>query len=192
VDGRGRKEHGPFPGDSVSDHPLLTRADGLDKRRRRRKPAYQAKERDVLSRAKGAYAMLYLSHHAIHIFKENADLMRQFSKVAEARFAAGKASQSDALKAQVELSKMLNELVSLQQEKETNAAMLNTLLNRAPESPLGIPRGTVRFNSPFGGPYGAGMTPQRSRVGKDKPGWKWNLDRNCGGRPSLWTKVARK
>lgn len=101
--------------------------------------AYHAKERDVLSRAKGAYAMLYLSHNAIHIFEENVDLMRQFSKVAEAKYAAGKASQSDALKAQVELSKMLNELVTLQQEKETNAAMLNTLLNRSPESPLGFP-----------------------------------------------------
>ncbi|MBK8576497.1 MAG: TolC family protein [Elusimicrobia bacterium] len=101
---------------------------------------FQAKELDVLSRAKRAYSMLYLSHHAIQIFKENADLMGQFSKVAEARYAAGKATQSDALKAQVELSKMLNELVSLQQEKEINAAMLNTLLNRSPESPLGIPQ----------------------------------------------------
>ena len=86
-----------------------------------------------------AYAMLYLSRHAIHIFEENVDLMRQFSKVAEAKYAVGKASQSDALKAQVELSKMMNELVTLRQEKETNTAMLNTLLNRPPEAPLGFP-----------------------------------------------------
>ena len=103
------------------------------------KAAYEATERDVLSRAKSAYAQLYLSHHAIHIFEENVDLMRQFSRVAEAKYAAGKASQSDALKAQVELSKMLNELVSLRQEKETDQAMLNTLLNRPPDSPFGMP-----------------------------------------------------
>ena len=101
--------------------------------------SYLAKERDVLSQAKQAYAMLYLSRHAIHIFEENVDLMRQFSKVAEAKYAVGKASQSDALKAQVELSKMMNELVTLRQEKETNTAMLNTLLNRPPEAPLGFP-----------------------------------------------------
>ncbi len=144
--------------------------------------AYRAKERDVLSRAKGAYAMLYLSHHAIHIFEENVDLMRQFSKVAEAKFAAGKASQSDALKAQVELSKMMNELVTLQQEKETNAALLNTLLNRAPESPLGMPNepdpklfslGSVL--APFGGPSdGRGDDSMSSKMpdksGNDKHG----------------------
>jgi cobalt-zinc-cadmium efflux system outer membrane protein len=101
--------------------------------------SYLAKEQDVLARAKHAYARLYLSRHAIHIFEENVDLMRQFSKVAEAKYVAGKASQSDALKAQVELSKMLNELVTLQQEKETNEALLNTLLNRSPDSPLGFP-----------------------------------------------------
>jgi outer membrane protein TolC len=99
----------------------------------------QAKERDLLAQAKAAYAMVYLSRHAIHVFEENVDLMRGFSRAAEAKYAAGKAPQSDALKAQVELSKMLNMLVTLQQERETNRAMLNTLMNRPPESPLGEP-----------------------------------------------------
>lgn len=101
--------------------------------------AYRAKELDVLARVKTAYAMLFLSRHSIHIFEENVQLMRQFAKVAESKYAAGRAQQADALKAQVELSKMLNELVTLEQEKETNAAMLNTLLNRSPEFPLGEP-----------------------------------------------------
>ncbi len=100
---------------------------------------YQAKEREVLARAKSAYAMVFFSRHAIHIFEANVDLMRQFAKVAEAKYAAGKAPQSDVLKAQVELSKMLNMLVTIHQEQETNQAMLNTLLNRPPESPLGTP-----------------------------------------------------
>lgn len=102
--------------------------------------AYRSKEQEILSRAKQAYARLYLSRHAIHIFEEYVDLMGQFSKVAEAKYAAGKGASVDALKAHVELSKMLNELVTLQQEKETNEAWLNTLLNRPPESPLGWPK----------------------------------------------------
>lgn len=101
---------------------------------------YRAKEREIMSRVKTAYAMLFFSRHAIHVFQSNADLMRQFSKVAEARYAAGTAMQSDVLKAQVELSKMLNRLVTLEQEKETNQAMLNTLLNRPPQAPLGAPQ----------------------------------------------------
>lgn len=100
---------------------------------------YQAKEREVLTRTKSAYAMLFFSRHAIHIFEANVDLMRQFAKVAEAKYAAGKAPQSDVLKAQVELSKMLNMLVTIHQEQETTQAMLNTLLNRPPEESLGTP-----------------------------------------------------
>jgi outer membrane protein TolC len=100
---------------------------------------FRAKERDVLARVKTTYAMLFLSHHAIHIFQENVDLMRQFAQAANARYAAGTATQSDVLKAQVELSKMLNMLVTLDQEKQTNEAMLNTLLNRPPENALGVP-----------------------------------------------------
>lgn len=101
--------------------------------------SYHAKELEVLARVKTAYAMLFLSRHSIHIFEENTDLMRRFSRVAESKYAAGKASQADALKAQVELSKMLNMLVTLEQEKETNQAMLNSLLNRLPQAPLGVP-----------------------------------------------------
>ena len=101
--------------------------------------AFRSKERDVLSRVKSAYAMLYFSRHAIHVFEENTDLMRRFSKVAESKYAAGKASQGEVLKAQVELSKMQNMLITLGQEKETNQAMLNTLLNRDPQTEMGIP-----------------------------------------------------
>lgn len=101
--------------------------------------AYRAKEREILSKVKGAYAMLYLSRHAIHVFNANTELMRQFAKVAESRYASGGASQGDVLKAQVELSKMLNMTITIQQEQETNQAMLNMLINRLPSSPLGIP-----------------------------------------------------
>ncbi|MBK8871788.1 MAG: TolC family protein [Elusimicrobia bacterium] len=100
---------------------------------------YQVKEREIQARTKSAYAMLFFSRHSIHIFEANVDLMRQFAKVAESKYAVGKAPQSDVLKAQVELSKMLNMLVTVHQEQETNQAMLNTLMNRPPETPIVLP-----------------------------------------------------
>jgi len=101
--------------------------------------AYDAKVRDVLSRVKKAYRSLAMSHHHIRIVEENTDLMRRFSRVAESKYAVGRASQAEVLKAQVELARMLNMLVDLSQEKETNQAMLNMLLNQSPQTPLGIP-----------------------------------------------------
>lgn len=100
---------------------------------------YRAKVREVLARARSAFAMLYLAHKSLDIFNENVDLMRRFSKVAESKYAAGHASQSDALKAQVELTRMLNMSVILSQDREIAEAMLNALLNRQAEEPLGIP-----------------------------------------------------
>lgn len=101
--------------------------------------AYRAKVRAVLARARSAYAMLYLAHKSLEILKENIELMRRFSRVAESKYAAGQASQSDALKAQVELTKMLNMGVMLEQDKETAGAMLSALLNRDAGEPVGTP-----------------------------------------------------
>jgi cobalt-zinc-cadmium efflux system outer membrane protein len=65
--------------------------------------------------------------------------MRRFSKVAESKYAAGHSTQLDALKAQVELTKMLNMSVELEQEKQINRSMLNALLNREAQAALGAP-----------------------------------------------------
>lgn len=101
--------------------------------------AYRAKIRAVLARARSAYAMLYLAHRSLDIFNENIELMRRFSRAAESKYATGQASQSDVLKAQVELTKMLNMGVMLAQDQETAAAMLSALLNRDAGEPLGTP-----------------------------------------------------
>lgn len=101
--------------------------------------AYRAKIRAVLARTRSAYAMLFLARMSLAIVEENIDLMRRFAKVAESKYTAGHAAQSDALKAQVELTKMLNMGVMLEQDKETAEAMLSALLNRDAGEPLGIP-----------------------------------------------------
>ena len=101
--------------------------------------SYQAKIRDVTARARSAYAMLFLSYRSLEIFEENIEIMRRFSKVAESKYAAGHSTQLDALKAQVELTKMLNMSVELEQEKQINQAMLNALLNRDAQAALGVP-----------------------------------------------------
>jgi outer membrane protein, heavy metal efflux system len=101
--------------------------------------AYRSKIRSVLARTRSAYAMLYLAHKSLDIINENIELMRRFSKVAESKYTAGHAGQSDALKAQVELTKMLNMGVMLAQDQETAAAMLSALLNRDAREPLGLP-----------------------------------------------------
>lgn len=101
--------------------------------------AYRAKVREVSSQAEQAYAGLFLAYRALDIFNENVEIMRRFSKVAESKYAAGRSSQLDALKAQTELTRMLDLVVAVDREKEADEAQLNALLNRDERVPLGTP-----------------------------------------------------
>ena len=100
---------------------------------------YRTLEREIVAKAKSAFYELYWTHQSIIIDEENRDLLKRFVKIAEVKYATGKATQQDVLKAQVELSKIVNELISLEQLKETAVARINTLLNLHPDTPLGTP-----------------------------------------------------
>lgn len=101
---------------------------------------YRAKIREVLAKTRTAYATLYLALKSRKLLDENIELMRRLAKVAESKFAAGSVSGSDALKAQVELTKMLNMGLVVEQERELASVMLNALMGRSAGEPLGAPR----------------------------------------------------
>lgn len=100
---------------------------------------YEAKKKEILQRVKAAYYSYFLARRQIEIFQDSVNFLKHFSSVAESKYSVNKASQAEVLKAQVEYSKALNELITFEQEKETMQAELNALLDRAPEEPLGKP-----------------------------------------------------
>ena len=100
---------------------------------------YQEKERAVIQEIKSEYAELFLVYRSIAINEENKALLEQFAGSAASRFSLGKATQQDALKAQVELAKVNNELIILEQKRQITQAKLNILLNRDPRQELGKP-----------------------------------------------------
>lgn len=99
---------------------------------------YQAKERDVIARVKSAYAELFLVQKSMEINQGGKAILENLYKNATTRYSAGKASQTDALKAQVELSRIDNELILLEQKRRTAQARLNVLLNKNPNHDVGI------------------------------------------------------
>lgn len=100
---------------------------------------YKSKERDIISRLKSAYSELALIYKAIEINKENKDVLDQLSKTATTRYGASQGTQADALKAQVELARVDNELIMLEQKRLSGQARLNVLLNRDPKADFGVP-----------------------------------------------------
>jgi cobalt-zinc-cadmium efflux system outer membrane protein len=120
----------PFPGK------LALKGDVASRSAEMTEQSVRAKERELVVRLKQAYYDLFLAQKAVQIHHEQVDLLRQFVAIANAKFRGGMGSQADVLKAQVELSLLLQHLPVLEQRRKTTEAMLNTLLDRDPASPL--------------------------------------------------------
>ena len=136
---------------------------------------YRALEREIMAEAKSAFYELYWVYKSIKINEENKELLQRFTKIAEIKYSTGKATQQDVLKAQVELSDIMNELITLEQLRETAAARINTLLNRHPETPLGTPEEVdiAKFDVPI-----AELYQQAERISPDLAIFKHIIERD--------------
>ena len=70
---------------------------------------------------------------------KNLVILKELEKTAEVRYKVGKGIQQDVFRAQVELSREMERLTSLEQEQQSRTAELNRILNRPPTAPLGKP-----------------------------------------------------
>lgn len=93
--------------------------------------------RDVVDRVKRAYAELFLARKAIEVHHASVDLLRQLADVAQAKYTTGRISQQDVLKAVVELSRVHDHLITLDEQAQLAEAQLNTFLDRPPGAPVG-------------------------------------------------------
>jgi cobalt-zinc-cadmium efflux system outer membrane protein len=118
---------------------------------------YKGLERKVLRDLKSAYYELYLVQRKIQINGENQELMRRFVDIASKQYEVGMGKQQDILRAQTELSTLVNAGLNLQKERQVDEAMINTILSRPPNGPLGyvpdietdVPRWTLEQLRPL-------------------------------------------
>lgn len=90
----------------------------------------------IIMQVKTAYNDILFIDKSIEITTDNRDLLKEFVKIAETKYAVGTGIQQDVLKAQVELSIMIDRLIILDQKRKTVEARLNTLLNRPTQMPF--------------------------------------------------------
>ena len=99
--------------------------------------------RDLVTDIRLAYSdFLYLTE-AIRINQENQQLLRQMIQIAQAKFRAGIGKYHTVIMAQVEFSKLSDSILTLEKQRETTIARINTLLNRPADAPLGMPKPPV-------------------------------------------------
>jgi len=98
---------------------------------------------------KTAYYELSHVYRTTEVTQRNKKILEDFAKIAETRYAVGEGIQQDVLKAHVEVSKMVDELIMLEQRRRALEAKLIALLNRPPDSPMGEPEEFLYRTLPF-------------------------------------------
>ena len=126
----------PFPGKLTLKGEVAQReADRLEQE-------YLATRLRLIAALKQVYYDLHFVHKSIDVVERNKALLTQFEKTAKARYSVGQAAQQDVFRAQVEISRVLDRLAVLDQQKESLHAAINRLLNRPPDGPLDTPEET--------------------------------------------------
>ena len=123
----------PFPGKlGLKGEVASKAADQVSK-------AYRAIQLRVIAQLKIAYFNLHFIHESLEVVNKNLMILKELEKTAQARYKVGKGIQQDVFRAQVELSREMERLTSLEQEQQSITAELNRILNRPPTTPLGKP-----------------------------------------------------
>lgn len=123
----------PFPGK------LKLKGEVAQREAERLEQEYLSTRLRLVAALKQLYYDLHFIHKSIAIVERNKVLLQQFEKTAKARYGVGQAAQQDVFRAQVEISRVLDRLAVLDQQKESLHAAINRLLNRPPDGPLGMP-----------------------------------------------------
>jgi outer membrane protein TolC len=121
----------PFPGK------LGLKKNATRSMARKAEKEYESAEDFIISELKQNYYRLYLLERSIEITRNNKRLLEDFARIAQTRYSVGKGVQQDVLKAQVEISKMMDKLISLEEMNKTVRAKINVLLDREPQHSLG-------------------------------------------------------
>lgn len=103
----------------------------------------------IIKEVKSTYFELSYTYKSLDIAKKNKEILESFTKIAQTQYALGMGIQQDVLKAHVEVSKMVDELIMLDQKRRALEAKLISLLNRPPESSIEKPEEITFRKLPF-------------------------------------------
>jgi outer membrane protein TolC len=124
----------PFPGNlNLRGEAALQEAESL-------KETARSRERDIVARVKHAYYDYFTARKEFETHQEHIRILEGFERISEVRFRTGAVSQQDVLKPQIEIVLLQTDVLSARQRIESAQAMLNALLGRPAEAPLGVPR----------------------------------------------------
>jgi outer membrane protein TolC len=100
---------------------------------------YEAVWRRIAAEVKQAYFDLWLADQSLSTLRKQRVLLERFERVAEIRYALGKAAQQDVLKAQLELTRLIERQAEIEQSRQVLQAQMNSLREAPVDAPLSTP-----------------------------------------------------
>ena len=97
-------------------------------------------EAELIEKVKIAFAQYYQADQAIRTTEDLYRVVHEIARVARDRYAQNRGAQADVYKAEVEISRLSNELVRLEAKRRSATARLNALLARPIDAPLARPQ----------------------------------------------------
>jgi len=126
--GVGASQEFPYPGKRKLRTEIATReADSLQAQS-------EAAGRQVIESLKTAYFRLAYVQEAISVLQHHDSVLTQMEQIAESHYRVGKGNQQEVLKAQLQHTKILQEITMNKREEGQLEAQLKQLLNRAQDS----------------------------------------------------------
>ena len=122
----------PFPGK------LNLNGKAHDKQASILKEKYEATKREIIKEIKFLYNDVFWVDKAIQITEEEKTILENLEKVAQRKYESNLTSQQDVIKAQVELSKLIEKLFLLKQNRKSLEAKTNSILYRSRGTELGV------------------------------------------------------
>lgn len=122
----------PFPGK------LSLKGKAQAKHAEMLKEKYEATKREITKNIKFVYYDIFWVDKAIDITEEEKTIIEGLEKVAQRKYESNLTPQQDVIKAQVELSKLIDKLFLLRQNRKSLASKMNSLLDRPRGAKLGV------------------------------------------------------
>jgi outer membrane protein TolC len=124
--GFGASQDFPWPGK------LRLRSEAAERESAAARQKFEAIKRDIVQQLAAVYFQLGYIQKTVSVLERDQTLLDQIEKIAEARYRLGQGNQQDVLKAQLQKTKILNELAHHHGQMQSLQAQVRKLLNRTP------------------------------------------------------------
>jgi len=97
---------------------------------------YEARKREIAKKVKFVFYDIFWVDKAIQITESEKAIVESLEKVAQKKYESNLTPQQDVIKAGVELTRLIDKLIFLRQNRNSLVAKLNSILNRPADTPV--------------------------------------------------------